>query len=46
MKRNLKMKESLIKKAGRLCPQKHEMIAIKGNIFKCEKLSELVEGTE
>lgn len=27
-----------MKKAGRICPQKHEMIAVKGNIFDNQKL--------
>jgi hypothetical protein len=30
----------MIKKAGRLCPQKHEMVAIKGNVFSDTKFSE------
>jgi hypothetical protein len=32
-KRNFNIEENKVKKAGRTCPQRHEMVSIKGNIF-------------
>ncbi len=45
-KRNLNIGQNKVKKAGRLCPQKHDMVSIKGNIFNETKFSEMINDNE